>query len=180
MQFRALIVNPDNWVIGEHAIKDVMIWATRDRPWYHIRTYTIKEEFTLPVQLKTNSWTTVEINKDNTCPRDVQIEIALIGHRIKFLTELHYRLQIAVENLGLSDVNTTMVQMYEFLIAQGIVKGDIREDAEVQFENKMRLLQDLNNIREEVITSLLAAQTAEEFQATRTLMERLFFTNILL
>lgn len=180
MQFRALIVNPDNWVIGEHAIKDVMIWATRDRPWYHIRTYTIKEEFKLPVQLKTNSWTAVEINKDNTCPRDVQIEVTLIGHRIKFLTELHYRLQIAIENLGLADVNTTMVQMYEFLIAQGIVKGDVKEDAEVQFENKMRLLQDLNNIREEVITSLLAAKTAEEFQATRTLMERLFFTNILL
>ena len=180
MQFRALIVNPDNWVIGEHAIKDVMIWATRDRPWYHIRTYTIKEEFKLPIQLKTNSWTAVEINKDSTCPRDVQIEVTLIGHRIKFLTELHYRLQIAIENLGLADVNTTMVQMYEFLIAQGIVKGDIKEDAEVQFENKMRLLQDLNNIREEIITSLLAAKTAEEFQATRTLMERLFFTNILL
>ena len=180
MQFRALIVDSNNWVIGEHAIKDVMLWATKDRPWYHIRTYSINESFVLPVQLKTNSWTNVEINRESTCPRDVLVEITLLGHRIKFLNELHYRLQIATENLGLADVNTTMVQLYEFLISKGIVSGETTDDASVQFENKMRLLQDLDNIREEVITSLLAAKTPAEFQETRTLMERLFFTNILL
>jgi hypothetical protein len=180
MQFRALIINPDNWAIGEHANRDVMIWAIRDRPWYQIRTYSIQEEFTLPVQLKNNSWNTVELNDNNICPKEVLTEATLFKHRIEFLSEMQYRLQIAVESLGLVDVNTTIVCLYEFLISKGIAQGNHKIDAAIQFENKMRLLQDLSNIREKIITSLLEAQTPKEFQVTRILMERLFFTNILL
>ena len=180
MQFRTLIVNPDNWIIGEHANKDVMIWAIQDRPWYNLRTYTIKEEFSLPAQLKTNSWTQVEINRENTCPQDVLREIKLMEARLKFLAELYYRLQIAQENLGLSNTNFTLVQLHEYLVAQGLVKGESNPDASVQYENKLRLLQDLYNIKNQVVESLLKAQSPDDFVTTRTLMERLFFTNILL
>lgn len=180
MQFRTLIVNPDNWIIGEHTNKDAMLWAIQDRPWYNLRTYVIKEEFSLPAQLKTNSWTQVEVNRENTCPQDVLREIKLMEARIKFLVELHYRLQIAQDNLGLSNTNFTLVQLHEYLVTQGLVKGEANPDASVQYENKLRLLQDLYNIKNQVVESLLKAQTADDFSTTRTLMERLFFTNILL
>lgn len=180
MQFRTLIINPDNWIIGEHTNKEVMLWAIQDRPWYNLRTYTIKEDFALPAQLKTNSWTQVEINRDNTCPQDVQREIKLIEARMKFFGELYYRLQIAQENLGLSNTNFTLVQLHEYLVNQGLVKGDANPDASIHYENKLRLLQDLYNIKTQVVESLLKAATQEDFAQTRTLMERLFFTNILL
>jgi hypothetical protein len=180
LQFRTLIVNPDNWIIGEHTNKDAMIWAMSDRPWYNLRTYTIKDEFSLPAQLKTNSWTQVEINRENTCPQDVLREIKLMEARIKFCAELYYRLQIAQENLGLSMTNFTLVQLHEYLVALGIVQGEASPDAMVQYENKLRLLQDLNNIKNQVVASLMQAATIEDFAQTRALMERLFFTNILL
>lgn len=180
MQFRTLIVNPDNWIIGEHTNKDVMIWATQDRPWYNLRTYVIKETFELPAQLKTNSWTQVEINIGNTCPQDVLREIKLIEARMKFFAELYYRLQIAQENLGLANTNFTLVQLHEYLVHHGLVKGESNPDASVQYENKLRLLQDLYNIKNQVVEATLQATDQEGFAAARTLMERLFFTNILL
>lgn len=180
MQFRTLIVNPDNWIIGEHANKDAMIWSMQDRPWYNLRTYVIKEEFSLPAQLKANSWTQVEINRENTCPADVQREIKLMEARLKFMSELYYRLQVAQENLGLGNTNFTLVQLHEYLVCQGLVKGEANPDASVQYENKLRLLQDLHNIKIQVVDAALQAKDADGFAAARTFMERLFFTNILL
>jgi hypothetical protein len=66
------------------------------------------------------------------------------------------------------------------LISQGLVRGEAKADAVVHYENKMRLLQDLNNIQETVITEVLASTTIEDFKRAKTTMERLFFTNILL
>jgi hypothetical protein len=44
----------------------------------------------------------------------------------------------------------------------------------------MQLLQNLNNIKTQVISAILNAKNAEDFTAARELMTRLFFTNILL
>lgn len=180
MQYKTLIVNSDNWALGQHDIKDVMFWAIRDRPWYHVRTYVIEQDLVFPVQLKTKSWTSVEVNDRATEPADAARDAALIFHRMNFFKELYHRLSISQENLGLSNTTTLLVQLHEYLISQGIVRGEAREDAAVQYENKMRLLQDLNTIQETVITEVLASKTLEDFKRARTTMERLFFTNILL
>jgi hypothetical protein len=157
-----------------------MLWAIRDRPWYHVRTYSIEQNLTFPVQLKTKSWTSVDINDASVPPADVTRDAALIYHRMNFFKELYHRLSISQENLGLSNNTTLLVQLHEYLISQGIVRGEVREDAALHYENKMRLLQDLNTIQETVITEVLAARTIEDFKQAKTTMERLFFTNILL
>lgn len=180
MQYKTLIVNPDNWALGQHDIKDVMLWAIRDRPWYHVRTFAIEQDLTFPVQLKTKSWTSVDINDASVPPADVTRDAAVLFHRMNFFKELYHRLSISQENLGLSNNTTLMVQLHEYLISQGLVRGEAKADAAVQYENKMRLLQDLNNIQETVITEVLAARTIEDFKQAKTTMERLFFTNILL
>lgn len=180
MQYRTLIVNPDNWALAQHDIKDVMLWAIRDRPWYHIRTFVIEQDLTFPVQLKTKSWTSVEVNDKTTAPEDVAADAALIFRRMSFFKELYHRLSMSQENLGLSNTTTLLVQLHEYLISQGIVRGEARMDAAVHYENKMRLLQDLNTIQETVITEALTAKTVEDFTQAKTTMERLFFTNILL
>jgi hypothetical protein len=180
MQFKTLIVNSENWALGEHEIKDVMLWAIRDRPWYHVRTFHITEELTYPVQLKTNSWTNVSVNNQSVPPGDAARDSALIFHRMNFFKELYHRLEISQENLGLSNTTTLMVQLHEYLVNQGIVRGEASVDAGVQYENKMRLLQDLNRIQETVIAEVLAAKTLEDFKKARATMDRLFFTNILL
>lgn len=179
MQYKTLITNPDNWIISENTNKDVMLWAMQDRPWYHLRSYAINEEFSLPAQLKSNTWLQVELNRNNTCPVEVQDEMKLIDARIKFFTELYYRLQIAQESLGLSNTNFNLVHLHEYLVANGIVKGEANPDAVIQYENKLRLLQDLHNIKLQVVDSLLKEKTLD-FSSTRNLMDRLFITNIML
>jgi hypothetical protein len=44
----------------------------------------------------------------------------------------------------------------------------------------MQLLQNLKNIKTQVIDAILNAKNAEDFAKARELMTRLFFTNILL
>lgn len=180
MQWRTLIVNSDNWVVGESEIKDVLIWSIQDRPWYNIRTYGLQEQATLPFQLKTNSWTNVEINKDATPPQKVSVERAIIGARINFFTELHYRLQIATETLGLGNANNNLLSLHEYLVEKGVIEGQSDVDSAVHYENKIRLLQDLDNIKRTTISAVMSAKSIEEFKEAKTTMERLFFTNILL
>jgi hypothetical protein len=180
MQWQTLIVNSDNWVLGTSQIKDILIWSIQDRPWYNIRTYGLPNTFETPFQLKTNSWTSVDVNSDAKPTREIMIEKTIINARIKFFTELHFRLTNSAETLGLGDANTNMVSLYEYLIASGVLQGTAPSDAKVQYENKMRLLQDLNNIKKAVIDSVMLAKSIEDFAAARTNMERLFFTNILL
>lgn len=180
MQWKTLIVDPNNWVLGENPNKDVMIWATQDRPWYHIRTYSIDGTLSVPSQLKTNSWTNVILNTDAIVPESVKTEAMLLNQRMIFFTELSYRLRISAENLGLSDHTTNLVHLHEYLVSLGVIKGEAVADAGIQYENKMRLLQDLNNIKTSVIDAVLSAKNASEFKQAHNLMERLFFTNILL
>jgi len=180
MQWRTLIVNSDNWVIGEHENKDILIWSIKDRPWYNIRTYGLEERVELPFQLKTNSWTNVEINNGAAAPQTVIVEKAIISARINFFSELNYRLTIATETLGLSNANDNLLALHEYLIAHGVIKGQADDDSAIHYENKMRLIQDLNNIKKTVIDAVMAAKTIEDFKSARTTMERLFFTNILL
>ena len=180
MQWRTVILDSNNWVIGEHSIKEVMHWAIQDRPWYNIRTFTLDAPTTYPIQLKTNSWTNVSVNIEAIPPAQVTTESMIIGHRIKFFTELHYRLQASMENLGISNSNFTIIELHEYLVSQGVIKGTAAVDAGVQYENKMQLLQNLNNIKTQVISAIINAENAEDFAAARELMLRLFFTNILL
>jgi hypothetical protein len=70
--------------------------------------------------------------------------------------------------------------MHEYLVSQGVIKGTAPVDAGILYENKMQLMQNLNNIKTQVISSILNAKNAEDFAAARDLMTRLFFTNILL
>lgn len=180
MQWRTVILDSNNWVIGEHSIKEIMLWAIQDRPWYNIRTFTIDAPIACPMQLKTNSWTSVTVNTTATAPAEVNKESIIIGHRLKFFAELYYRLEASMENLGISNSNFTIIEMHEYLVSQGVIKGTAAIDAGVQYENKMQLLQNLNNIKSQVISAILNAKNAEDFAAARELMLRLFFTNILL
>jgi hypothetical protein len=180
MQWRTLIVNSDNWVIGEHENKDILIWSIKDRPWYNLRTYGLEQVVSLPFQLKTNSWTSVEVNSDATVPQSVSIEKMIIGARINFFAELYHRLNIATETLGLANANDNMLALHEYLVATGIIRGQADQDSAIQYENKIRLLQDLNNIKKTVIDTVMVAKSVEDFKMARTTMERLFFTNILL
>ena len=180
MAWRTVIISPDNWAIGEGAIKDVMLWAIQDRPWHIVKTYNIEQQLDLPSQLKTNSWTNVEVNGAVTPPKDVQVESILMAHRIRFLTELHFRLQAAVENLGMGNPHVGLLQFHEYLVALGLVKGESSPDAIVQHENRIRALKDLQHIKESVIEKLLEATDVEGFKSARNHMERMFFTNILL
>lgn len=180
MAWRTLIINPNNWAIGESTNKDVLLWAIQDRPWHVVKTYKIDQPFELPIQLKTNSWTNVEVNNGASPPKDVQVEGILMGHRIRFLTELYFRIQANIENLGMGNSHFGLLQMHEYLVALGVINGEASADAVIQHENKIRVLQDLKNIRDSVIEKLLEAKDADGFQAARNHMERMFFTNILL
>lgn len=180
MQWRTVILDSNNWVIGEHSIKEIMLWAIQDRPWYNIRTFTLDSSGTAPMQLKTNSWTNVSVNSEAVPSTQVVTEAAIIAHRLKFFSELYYRLQASMENLGIGNSNTTIIDLHEYLISQGVIKGTAPEDAGVKYENKMRLLQDLNNIKLKVIDAVIKAKNAEDFKSAHELMTRLFFTNILL
>lgn len=180
MQWRTVILDSNNWVIGENSIKEIMIWAIQDRPWYNIRTFTLDALTSQPTQLKTNSWTNVSVNAKAVPSAQVISEYTLIGHRMKFFTELYYRLQASTENLGISNSNTTIIDLHEYLVSQGVIKGTAAVDAGVQYENKMQLLQNLKNIKTQVIDAILNAKNAEDFAMARELMTRLFFTNILL
>jgi hypothetical protein len=180
MQWRTVILDSNNWIIGEHSIKEVMHWAIQDRPWYTLRTFTIDTPIVCPMQLKTNSWTSVDINANATPSAEVVKESIIIGHRLKFFAELYYRLEASMENLGIGNANFTIIDLHEYLVSQGVIKGTAPVDAGVQYENKMQLLQNLNNIKTQVINAILNAKNAEDFAAARELMLRLFFTNILL
>ena len=180
MQWRTVILDSNNWVIGEHSIKEVMHWAIQDRPWYTLRTFTIDTPISCPMQLKTNSWTSVTVNTNAVSPAEVNRESIIIGHRLKFFAELYYRLEASMENLGISNSNFTIIELHEYLVSQGVIKGTAPVDAGVQYENKMQLLQNLNNIKMQVISAILNAKNAEDFAKARELMLRLFFTNILL
>ena len=180
MQWRTVILNSNNWVIGEHSVKEVMYWAIQDRPWYTLRTFTIDTPISCPMQLKTNSWTNVTVNTDAVSSAEVTKESIIIGHRLKFFAELYYRLEASMENLGIKNSNFTIIEMHEYLVSQGVIKGTAAVDAGIQYENKMQLLQNLNNIKIQVISAILSAKNADEFAGARELMLRLFFTNILL
>lgn len=179
MNLQTLIITPDNWVLATSQIKDVLLWSIKDRPWHNLRTYNIEETIRPPVQIKSNSWLSVEttVNEPST---DVKIESLLINARIAILTDLHMRLSLNIENQGLSDVNSTILDFYNYLGSKNIVESEFKEDSRINFENKIRLLQDLYNIRDRVIDTILAAKNKEDFVAARSEMERLFFTNILL
>jgi hypothetical protein len=180
MQWRTVILDSNNWVIGEHSIREIMLWAIQDRPWYNLRTFTLDAPASYPIQLKTNSWTNVSVNTEATPSQQVITESTIIGHRIKFFSELYYRLEASMENLGINNSNFTIVDLHEYLVSQGVIKGTADVDASIHYENKILLLQNLKNIKTQVISATLNAKNAEDFASARELMTRLFFTNILL
>jgi len=180
MRWRTVILDPDNWALGEHPVKEIMLWSIQDRPWYNLRTYNIEKELRFPNQLKTHSWTSVEVSPVITIPDEVIKESHLMSSRMRFFTELHGRLQVSMENLGIANAQWNLLNLHEYLISLGLIKGKCPADAKIQYENKMRLLQDLNEIKETTIEMVLDAVTPDEFMAAKVYMERRFLTNILL
>ena len=180
MQWRTIIFNPENWAVGEHAIKDVMLWAISDMPWLHVRTFSNINFRTLPVQLKTKSWTSVEIN-ETAFPTQEVLDLSFkIKKRIEILQELHYRLEISQENLGISNSNLNLLDFYRYLVSKKIIEGSAEKDSIINFENKIQVLQELDNIKNIVIGLVLNSLSEDDYRSAKTEMERLFFTNILL
>lgn len=179
MNLQTIIVTPDNWVLAASEIKDALIWSIKDRPWLNIRTYNINNKLTIPCQIKSNSWVNVETTT-NLPPPEVKIEALLINARIALFSDLYIRLKLNIENQGLSDVNSTVLDFFNYLGSKGIVDSEYTDESRINFENKIRLLQDLYNIRDAAIKIILAAKNKDGFTSARAEMERLFFTNILL
>ncbi len=179
MNLKTIIVTPDNWVLGTSDIKDVLIWSMKDKPWLNLRTYDIENNPRIPYQIKSNSWVKVETT-DNPAPTEVKLEALLINARIAMFTDLHVRLRLNIENQGLSDTNSTILDFFNYLGARGLVESEFSPESRINFENKIRLLQDLYNIRDTAIKIILSAKNKEDFAAAKTEIERLFFTNILL
>jgi hypothetical protein len=180
MQWRTLIVNPENWVLGESPVKDAMLWAISDMPWLHIRTHGGITATQFPFQLKTESWTSVTVNKD-AVPFQETVDLTnKIKKRIALLQELYYRLEIAHQNLGLGNANYTIVDFYHYLVSKGLVEGEAPDDSQIVFENKIQTMKHLDQIKRATVTECLACTTDEDYAQAKKNMERLFFTNILL
>jgi hypothetical protein len=179
MQWQTVVVDPDNWVIACAENKEILLWSTRDRPWYNIKTYKI-DSVTAPFQLKTNSWLNVEINSNANAPESVKIETLIFDARIKFFTELFYRLRSQEEIQGLGNYNENLLALHEYLSGLGIIPGSSKLDSKITYLNKIKLMQDLDAIKTVLIDQVLQAKNAEQFKAAYHAMERLFFTNILL
>jgi hypothetical protein len=180
MQWRTLIVNPENWVVGESNIKDVMLWAITDMPWLHIRTHGGLAETRFPFQLKTSSWTSVSINEDAWIDQDVADLATKLKKRIVLLQELYYRLEIAHQNQGLGNANFNIIDFYNYLVDKKVIAGESPADASITFENKIQVMKHLDSIKRKTIDECLTCNTDEDFAQAKKNMERLFFTNILL
>jgi hypothetical protein len=96
------------------------------------------------------------------------------------LQDLNYRLDVAQQNLGISNSNFNLLDFYRFLTAKNVIEGIHSSDSIINFENKIQILSHLDTIKQTVIDQVLAVDTDEGFQEVKTQMERLFFTNILL
>lgn len=185
MQWHTVILNSDNWIIGSHPIKDVMLWAIRDRPWYNIRTFEHSEKLDIshPIQLKSNSWTSLEVNDTVCTDANVQEEFTLLAGRMSVLVELYYRIRACKENTGIGDTDETLIMMHNYLASRGIIdelSPNSPTDASITYENRILLLNQLEQIKQIIIPSTLAAKSRTDFSTTRADMTRLFFTNILL
>jgi len=180
MQWRTIILDPDNWALGENTSKDVMLWAIKDMPWLHVRTFGNLYITKFPTQIKTNSWTSVEINEDAKAPKEIFDLSVKIRKRIALLHELNYRLIVAQENLGISNANFNILDFYKFLAAKNVIEGKFSSDSVINFENKIQILTHLENIKQEIVEKVLTIDNDDGFQKLKTEMERLFFTNILL
>jgi hypothetical protein len=180
MQWRTIIFDPENWALGENASKDVMLWAIKDMPWLHVRTFGNLNITRFPTQFKSNSWTSVEINEQSKPSNDINELSVKIRKRMAVLQDLNYRLDVAQQNLGISNSNFNILDFYKFLTAKNIIEGTYSSDSIINFENKIQILSHLDLIKQTVIDQVLAVDTDEGFQEVKTQMERLFFTNILL
>ena len=174
MQWRTLIINPENWALGESSVKDVMLWAISDMPWLHIRTHGGLTETKFPFQLKTESWTSVSINTEAWIDQDVADLASSIKKRITLLQELYYRLEIAYQNQGISNANFNLVDFYNYLVDQKVLAGTSPKDSGIVFENKIQVMKHLDDIKRSTITECLSCSTDEQFATAKKNMERLF------
>lgn len=181
MQWKTVILDSDNWALGSSDIKSVLHWAIKDKPWLVVRTFGFNGQLPVaPIQLKSLNWKDAETNTGAAPDKAKQLSALLLSARIKVFTELHYRLRASKENLGIEDTDETLVQFHQYLSSFGIIPGEHTPDSRIQYENRIKLLGDLEKIKAKIIDQGLAAKSKEEFDAVRTEMERMFFTNILL
>lgn len=180
MQYKTVILTSDNWAVGTSDNVDILLWSIKDKPWLNLRTFQLDDDTNLPYQLKSNSWTNVEIVKKSQVPDDVQILHKLISTRIALFKELTFRLQNHKQLMGVSDVSTMLVGMFEYLAQKKIVQGSHRDDSDLQWENSIKLLQDLERIKISSIEKILQVRDKLTYDEAKNHMDRMFFTNILL
>lgn len=181
MQWKTVVLDSNNWAIFGLDNKQLLHWAIKDRPWYTLRTFQFNTPpETYPVQIKSMSWTTAEINSGATPDKGVILGNHLIAARVKLFYELQMRLNASMENMGVADNTETLLQLHGYLVSKGIIEGSAEDDSVITYQNKIALLSNLENIKKTIIDLGLAARTKESFDAARKEMERLFFTNILL
>lgn len=181
MQWRTVILDTNNWALASSDIKEIMHWSISDQPWLVVRTFSFENPpDNYPCQLRSLNWKTAEINLNSIPDKKVKNASKLINARIKIFTELYYRIQICAENLGISNATTTLVQLYQYLISIGIIPGVSNIENKINFENRIKLLSDLEDVKIKIIKDCLLAKTEEEFINVKLLIERLLFTNILL
>lgn len=181
MHYKTVIIDSDNWALASSEHKAVLHWAIKDQPWLNVRTFSLDTDIErYPVQLKTVSWRDAQINTDARPDNKIAINSLLLSARVRLFNELVMRMQIARENLGISDQHETLIMFHEYLAAQGVVPGDSRTDSVITFQNRLKSLSDLENVKQKVVELGLQAKSREAFDACRQEMERLFFTNILL
>lgn len=181
MQYRTVIIDSDNWALATSEYKAVLHWAIKDRPWLNVRTFGFEvppERY--PVQLSSLNWREAHVNTQAAPDNKLALGSLLLTARVKLFTELSMRIEIARENLGFADPHETLVLFHDYLAAQHKVEGDFEPDSVITFQNRLKTLRSLEQVKARIIDVGLAARSKEAFDAARQEMERLFFTNILL
>lgn len=180
MQYQTVILTTENWVVGTHDNKDILAWAISDLPWLNIRTLGFSDTINTPCLIKSNSWTDVQVNREVSTPTNVKLLHAKMSARIKLLSELVLRLRSHSEIMGVSDTSVMLIRLHEYLVSNKVIDGTSEVDAKIKYENSIRILQDLEKIKQSTIEKILKVSDTDSFNEARTHMERMFFTNILL
>jgi hypothetical protein len=181
MQWTSVILNNDNWALASSEHKDVLLWAIKDKPWLVVRSFGFETAVNkYPCLLKSKNWREADIVSDAESNKLIMMSSVLLGARVKLLTELKLKINAHKENLGINDSDETIIQFYKYLASISIINDSRFKDCQIDFENKIKLLIDLENIKLHIINLCLLADSKEKFADVRTEMDRLLFTNILL
>lgn len=181
MQWKTVIVNDTNWALATSEIKSVLHWTIQDKPWLYVKTIQLPvESISFPCQLKSLNWTQSEVN-ESVKPSELIIGSSLLMRgRVGIFTELYYRLEATKKNQLIDNPDSTILMLYKYLINKEILPGQSDPCDGIDFENRIKFISDLENIKKQMFDLVLAAKSKKDFEEASTMMDRLFFKNILL